>query len=226
MSTNEFPPDGGGKQINHGGVEIKKTYAERLKTNVKYDQRLKRNILEITLEKTEKDADIDVDQKNIARVLNIIGIDIPKQLEGYQVHFKGRYNIVSVWLHTGINLEQFCRDDNIKVSEGIITGVIRPAGRKDVTVTISGLDFNTPDTFVFNYLSMFGKMMNQHVIYSKFIENPFKDKYNGERKYNVDFSDSTQQMGTFHLIDGAKVRVFYRGNKKTCGWCQKFSTAQ
>ena len=26
-------------------------------------------------------------------------------------------------------------------------------------------------------------------------------------------------MGTFHFLDGARVRIFYRGNKKTCGRC-------
>ena len=36
-------------------------------------------------------------------------------------------------------------------------GVIRPAGRKEVTVSIKGLDFNTPDTFVFEYRGKFGK---------------------------------------------------------------------
>ena len=28
-------------------------------------------------------------------------------------------------------------------------------------------------------------------------------------------------MGTYHLIDGCKVRVFFRGNKKSCGRCHK-----
>ena len=30
-------------------------------------------------------------------------------------------------------------------------------------------------------------------------------------------------MGTFHIIDGSKVRVFYRGNRKTCGRCHKLA---
>ena len=123
----------------------------------------------------------------------------------------------------GINVEKFCREDNIKVSQGIMTGMIRPAGRNDVFVTISGLDFNTPDTFIFNYLGKFDRVMNQNVIYSKYREGPFKGKFNGERKYNMDFTESSQPMGTFHIIDGAKVRVFYRGNIKTCGRCHRFS---
>ena len=28
-------------------------------------------------------------------------------------------------------------------------------------------------------------------------------------------------MGTFHFIDGELVKVFYRGNQKTCGFCHK-----
>ena len=61
-------------------------------------------------------------------------------------------------------------------------------------------------------------------IYTKFETGPFKGKYNGGRKYQVDFSDSSRQMGTYHLIDGCKVRVFYRGNIKTCGRCHKVAS--
>ena len=87
----------------------------------------------------------------------------------------------------------------------------------------TGLDFNTPDTFVFDYLSKFGRIVTQNVIYSKYTEGPFRGKYDGARKYNIDFSDSGIVMGTYHIIDGSKTRVFYRGNVKTCGRCHKFS---
>ena len=49
-------PDPGG-----GNRQVPGSYADRLKTNVNYDQRLKRNVLEIQLEKTEKDIEIVVD---------------------------------------------------------------------------------------------------------------------------------------------------------------------
>ena len=26
-------------------------------------------------------------------------------------------------------------------------------------------------------------------------------------------------MGTFHILDGKKVKVYFRGNRSTCGWC-------
>ena len=56
MATADPIDPGGGEKQNSG------TYASRLKTNVNYDQRLKRNVLEITLEKTDKDVEIVVDQ--------------------------------------------------------------------------------------------------------------------------------------------------------------------
>ncbi len=45
------------------------SYADRLKTNVKYDHRLKRNVLEITIEKDSKDMRVDMNDELTARIL-------------------------------------------------------------------------------------------------------------------------------------------------------------
>ena len=67
-----------------------------------------------------------------------------------------------------------------------MTGTIRPAGRKDVSVAVNGLDFNTPDSLVLEYIKKFGGISeSDSVIYGKYFEGPFKDKYTGERKYNL-----------------------------------------
>ena len=214
-----FIDPGGGRG---GGGGRPPSYAERLKTNVSYDQRLKRNVLEIVLEKIEEHAEIVIDQECVARVLRSIGMDVMTQVEGYQVHFNGRANMISVWASKDLNLERFCRAEGINVSKGIMTGSIRPAGRRDVTVTVSGLDFNTPDSLVFDYIKKFGGIIiNSNVIYSKFMEGPFQGKCNGERRYQVDFTSSTRSMGTYHFLDGARIRIFYRGNEKTCGRCHE-----
>ena len=197
------------------------SYSERVKSNIKYDQRLKRNVLEITLEKTDNEATFDVDQDDTARICKTLGIDIAGQVEGYNIHFKGKVSVICVWMAAGINLEKYCKDVSIKVGDGIVTGLIRPAGKKDVTVSVVGLDFNTPDPFVIDYLSKFGTVLNNTVVYSKYESGPFVGKFNGECKYQVDFSKSNIQMGNYHLIDGNKVRVFYRGNGKTCARCHK-----
>ena len=148
MVDTAIPPGGGGgdhREGGGGGDKSKMSYSDRLKTNVRFDQRLIRNVLEITLEKTDKEAEFDVDGEDVARVAKTLGINITSQTPGYQL----QYSIISVWMAPGIDLDRFCKDVNIKVTDNVITGMIRPSGKKEVTVSIVGLDFNTPDPFVF-----------------------------------------------------------------------------
>ena len=91
------------------------SYADRLKTNIKYDQRLKRNVLEIAIEKSEKEAEIVLDPDTVARTLRSIGVDIDTQMEGYQIQY-GKVCIISVWAKKDVNLERFCKVENIMVS--------------------------------------------------------------------------------------------------------------
>ena len=65
-----------------------------MKTNIKFDQRLKRNVLEITLEKITKEAEIVTDQQCVARLCRSIGLDVDSQVEGYQVIFNGGNYII------------------------------------------------------------------------------------------------------------------------------------
>jgi hypothetical protein len=165
MGETSAPPGGGGgggKEDQGGGggsaggskqTTITLSYSDRLKTNVRRDHRLKRNILEITLENTENKSVIDVEDNDIARVFKTLGIDLITQVQGHQVQFRGKTSLISVWMAAGVNLERFCKDVNIRVTENVITGLIRPAGKKDVTVTVTGLDFNTPDSLVIEYMT-------------------------------------------------------------------------
>ena len=199
------------------------SYADRLKTNVKFDQRLKRNVLEITIERTDREKRIDMKPETVSRLLISIGLNVRDEMEGYQVTY-GRICTISVWVKKGITLDRFCQKEGILVDKemGLRTGTIRPAGRRDVLVTVAGVDYNTPDSLIQEYLEKFGgKLMNQNVIYGKYTEGPFIGKINNERKYEVDFSDAKTKMGTFHFIDGARVRIFYKGNMKTCGRCHQ-----
>ena len=197
------------------------SYANRLKTNVRYDHRLKRNVLEITIEKSEKETRIELTSEMVARIMKSIGLDISNQMEGYQITY-GRVCTISVWVTKGVPLDKFCQKESIVVAKGIVTGSIRPAGRRDVIVTFAGVDFNTPDSLIQEYIQKFGgKMMSQNVNYGKYTEGPFIGKINNEKKDTVDFLDSKMKMGTYHFLDGARVRVFYKGNAKTCGRCQQ-----
>ena len=63
------------------------SYADRLKTNIKYDQRLQRNILEIILERQSSDVGSELQEDDIKQLFETIGIDTVTELEGYQVKF-------------------------------------------------------------------------------------------------------------------------------------------
>ena len=196
------------------------SYADRAKLNVRFDQRLRRNVLEIEVEKDKEDDEIILTEDTIAKLLNKIKLNIYSHVEGYQVSFGRKKAKIAVLCKQGLDLEQFCIRESLEVEKGVKTNFIRPAGRKDVAVTVTGLDFNTPDSLVQEYITKFGgKLITNDVIYGKYGEGPFKGKINGVRKYQVDFSEAKLQMGTFHILDGQKVKVFYRGNG-TCGWCQ------
>ena len=85
------PPDETGKKgMEHGrdttaasitpATTTLMSYADRLKTNVRNDHRLKRNVLEITIEK-EKEIRVDLDPATVARIMNSIGLDIGNQVD-------------------------------------------------------------------------------------------------------------------------------------------------
>ena len=199
------------------------SYADRAKMNIKFDHRLKRNVLEIEVEKLDREDEINLDQDCIAKLFGTMGLDVLTHVEGYQVNY-GKVTKIAVLCKEGLDLERFCRKESIEVCRGVSTRTIRPAGRRDVTVMVSGLNFNTPDTFVQEYITKFGgKMISSSVIYGRHGDGPFKGKVNGDRKYQVDFTGSTMNMGTYHFLDGERIRVYFRGNIKTCGRCHQTS---
>ena len=63
--------------------------------------------------------------------------------------------------------------------------MIRQMDRTEVTVTVKGLNFNTPDTVVIEYLNKHGKVVTDKVIYEVAADGPFKGLKNGNRKYKV-----------------------------------------
>ena len=81
----------------------------------------------------------------LSRLLISIGLKTRDEREGYQVTY-GRVYTISVWVKKDITLDRFCQKEGIVVDKemGLMTGTIRPAGRRDVLVTVAGVDYNTP----------------------------------------------------------------------------------
>ena len=216
MAGEVKPPDPGGRSTS---------YADRAKMNIRYNQKLKRNVLEIEVEKDKVENEVILSEETMVKLLNKIHLNINSHVEGYQVSYGRKKSKIEVLCKPGLDLEQFCNHESIEVEKGVRTNFIRPAGRKDVEVSVAGLGFNTPDSLVQDYITKFGgKLVTNDVIYGKFGPGPFQGKLNGVRKYRVDFTEANLEMGTFHILDGGKVKIFYRGNKSTCGWCHADSS--
>ena len=213
------PPPGGGSLLSGASKQpaAEKLYSDKVKVNVVRSERLNRKVLEIHLI-TDDGVGPNVDLETVAKLFSKIGIDRSSQMMGYQI--SGRK--IFVWFKEHCDLNKFCYQDSIRVSDGIKTGVIKLMGKREVDVKVSGLNLNTPDTLVMEYLNKHGVVKSQKVIYETDKDGPFKGLYNGDRRYLVDFS-SGLNMGSYHLLDGARIRVSYAGQRRTCGRCHQTS---
>ena len=168
------PPGG------HLGQTNNISYSDRLKMNVKKSERLSRKVLEVTLE-VDNHVQVKVEEKDAAKVAARIGIDLVNDLEGYQI-CPGNSKKLVFWIKEGRNLDRFCKDEVFRVAPGIRTGFIRPMDRRQVVVTVKGLNFNSPDSLVIEYFNKHGKVTNPKVIYDVAKDGPFKGVRNGDRK--------------------------------------------
>ena len=88
-----------------------------------------------------------------------------------------------------------------------------------MSVTLFGLHPDTRDEAVIQYLSAHGVVSKKDpVVYGVYPGAPgstmLAGKHNGNRSYMVEVK---RNLGNYHIIDGEKVTVRYRGQNKTCG---------
>ena len=216
MATSFVDPGGGNSPIP--------SYAKSLKTT-KF-QKLDRNVLDIVLEKKTVQKAVQLKCDEVSRLCEIVGLKVGIETEGYQAHYSRKKITLSVWAKDGVSLERRVMDQPREFNSDLTITQVRPAHRREVTLLITGLPFNTPDSQVKHYVESFGaKMMSVEPIYGVYKEGPWIGQYNGERRYKVDFTSQITPMGTYHLLNDAKVRVSYPGNTRTCGRCHKAPTS-
>ena len=92
-----------------------------------------------------------------------------------------------------------------------------------MSVTIHGLHPDTRDEAVIQYLNAHGEVSKKDpVLYGVHPGAPgsslLAGKHNGDRSYMVNVK---QPLGTYHIIDGGKVSIRYRGQSKTCANCHQ-----
>ena len=212
------PPGKGGTGNGPGANKVSYSGIASLNTSV----RDKKNLLEIRLERNDVGVNFNLNQTELDFLLTRLGID-SSHFTGVSCCPEGK-GVVYVTLHPTVNIQRFlCKSECFVLKPGIRTGIIRPAGKKELSVTISGLHPNTKDQAVIKYLSAHGKVSTTdkviHHVYPGAVGSSLcAGKLNGNRTYMVEI---TKPMGSYHIIDGEKVSVKYRGQDKTCARCHK-----
>ena len=207
----------GNAGAGEGRGQPRGSWAEMLTRNL--PTKLKKNVLEIVLEKDERGSFI-VSDVDCARVMRKIGIDSRPgvHVEEIQICPNGR-GIILITLKKEVPIEQFCRHDVLEVtSSGIRAVNIRPTNKREIVVNIKNIHPNTSDEGVMDYLSKFGKMVTRKVIYGVYGDGPLKGFRNGDRAYKIEMK-SNVNLGTYHVLDGQKVNVRYPGQLQTCARC-------
>ena len=193
------------------------SWAERLGSSL--PSRVNRNILEVVLEKDERGAFI-VKEEECARLMQKIGLDLRPgaQVEEVQICPSGR-GVILITLRDNVKIEDFCRYDVLVITEsGIRSSMMKPAGKKEVVVTLKGVHPNTRDSVVLDYLSKFGKIVTTKVVHGEFAAGPLRGMKNGDRSYKMEVK-AGESIGSYHYIDGQKVSLRYAGQQQTCGRC-------
>ena len=183
-----------------------------------------KNILEVILEKDVR-GPFSVTEDECAKVLKKIGLDLVSggQVDAVQICPSGR-GVILVTLKNHVQLDKFTSYDVIEVNQsGVRVLSVKPAGEREVIVTIKGLHPNTKDEGVFTYLAKFGKLVSKKVMHGTYVEGPLKGLKNGDRSYRME-TKPNDNIPTYHVLFGQKIVMRYPGQKQTCARC--YNSAQ
>ena len=219
MSGDSSGDPGGGLGNRPGGGGFRGSYAGIASINTSV--RDTKNILEVRLEKSEN-ARFNLSMSETESLLVKLGKDSSHFL-GVSSCPEGK-GVVYITLHSSVNISRFLsKPESYILKEGVRTTGIYQAGKKEVSVLISGLHPNTKDQAVIRYLAAHGNVSQKdrvihHVFPGEAGSTLLAGKLNGNRSYMVEI---LKPMGSFHIIDGEKVSVKYRGQLRTCARCHK-----
>lgn len=195
------------------------SWAERLGSSL--PSSLNKNVLEVVLEKDTRGA-FAVTEEECARMMKKVGLDLLPggQVEGVQICPNGR-GVIFITLKDHVEMEKFCSYDIIAItSSGIRGTMVKPAGKKEVVISIKGIHPNTKDSLVIDYLSKFGRVVSTKVVHGVFSEGPLRGIRNGDRAFKMEVK-AGENIGSYHYIDGHKVSLRYPGQHQTCGRCHE-----
>ena len=177
------------------------------------------NVLEVVLEKDTRGS-FNVSEQECCNLIRRLGLDQRPGVHviGVQICPNGR-GVIFITLKKDLDIGRYCRYDVLDVtSSGTRAVLVKPAGKREVVVTLRGLHPNTGDETVIEYLGKFGPVVTNKVVYGVFPEGPLKGMRNGDRSYKMEVKPSSS-LGSYHVLDGQKVSVRYPGQQQTCARC-------
>ena len=209
--------EAGGGGEDAAGAE-RRLYSSVAISGLNKSVRDRKNILEVTLEKSNSEVKFKLEDGDIVKLMTSLRIDRSECL-GVQACPLGK-NVVFFTLKKEINIiQRFARwrGESINVKPGITTARIGQKGKREVAVQIIGLDPETKDDVVAKYLAAHGDVNKTERPYYHLFKGGYLDGIpTGTRSYMVEVK---KEMGSFHIIDGTKVEVRFEGQIKTCGNC-------
>ena len=237
MGDSTHPPGGGGDQ-HRGGAQAAQeggqplglngggTYAAKTSINGGLSQaknKVKLNILDIILERRNQSISFNLNKDELSKLLfqrmklnpnNVVKIDT------------SAFGKIHLELKPNVKPEEFMNFPAFDIRDGLRTKLYKPHHRKDVLVTVSWLDLETPDDFLTYVLSFFGKIKSG-VQYMKIKEEPGESKeaqllnniLSGERKI---WMEVDKPIPSYAVINGRRIKIFYNGQKRTCARCCKY----
>ena len=85
-------------------AQVQTSYSDKIKMNLRKSERLKRKVLEITLE-NESDGSLNIEEKDVAKLVSRLGIDLKSHMEGFQI-CPGNSRKILLWLKDSCDLSK------------------------------------------------------------------------------------------------------------------------
>ena len=124
-------------------------------TSINTSVRDSKNILEVRLEKQDG-AKFNLTMEETEKLLKRLDI-LSSELVGVSACPEGR-SVVLITLHSTVDVTKFLyKNESYIIKDGVRTTTIRPEGKKEKFVKVTGLHPNTKDQAVIKYLAISGK---------------------------------------------------------------------
>ena len=133
------------------------------------------------------------------------------------------FGVIKIHLADNVNPDMFSNLPSLEIKPGLRTKFCRPHHRKDVLVTVSWLDMETPNELLYHLFSHFGKVNSSiaDCVYKKNekdsdLASLLDGVPNGERQF---WMTVTTPLPSYGIIDGKRVKIFHVGQARTCARC-------